>query len=551
MATRAVLQATVSLTVYTIAVWILLSQQSARDVLVTTINSTLERTHYASKLFPVETFEALAFLETPEKLSLTLEDFRRNHLVSTWSLSKVESTAEVSVLAQQNGQWIHFASTETGWSGKPWELGDFRTEITRGRIWGNFMLKDSEYLRQRVEEPQIRDFRALNPEWVHVHTNLGELLTPAFHASAAQRGYDFTNAHLVFIVKPQHTSPVFLEVLFFIGKYLVLCYVVMVPIMYLVARRLTKRTRQLHEVMSTMAEGDLQARANISGNDEIGQLADHLNGMVAALEDRQRLRAEVKLAGELQRGLLPTTPPCPSETGFEIAQLNRMSNRVGGDFFDYQCDGKTLTIVVGDISGHGLESGLMMAASRTALRLILRREPSPRELLRQLNVELKQDLSSGHFLTLAVMQIDLGTGNFWHISAGHEPTLWRRANGEITLLLATTTPLGLFKELPKLREPVRGNIAPGEMFLLSTDGLRESFNPAEEQLGLNRIKARLSECTSAQALVEDLVNTAETHREGIPMEDDLTLVALRRPTPEELLREAAEQAAIALTRAGA
>lgn len=526
------IQATVTLTMYTVVAWLVLTQQATSDILVATINNALERTTYTSRIFPVKDFEARVFDLTPEQRTQFLDEFRKSAFNSAWNDVDPQDQ-DVSVVIKQNGEWMHFMSSVPEWSGKPWQLDAFKEVVTKGRVWGNFMLTEEEYIRQRVDQKQVVEFRKNIPELVHVHVNLTEMLDPEFIEQAHQKGVDFSNAHLVFIVKPISSSPFFLELLVFIGRYLLFTFLLMLPFIFFVANRVTKRARTLRSVLSDIAQGDLSARANIAGHDEMGQLADHINGMVVALEDRERLRSAVRLAGQLQRGLLPQAPPCNTKMGLEIAQSNKMSNRVGGDFFDYLCDGKVLIVIVGDISGHGLESGLMMAASRTALRIILRLEESPLTMLQRVNAQLREDLSQGHFLTLAVLRMNLETGEYWHVSAGHEPTLLKKTDGTIDQMKSTTVPLAMFRELRKMKEPIRGTLQPGEMLLLSTDGLRECFNNEGRQFGQPEILRILQNATSATELIDQLLKGVEEHRNGHPVEDDITLVAIRRPVQGE------------------
>jgi len=526
VALRAVIQATVTFSIYSIIIWVLLSRQSASEQIMNSVNFAVDRVKLASLSFEASEIEELPFSPSARAQSTILEDFRNIYLDS--DLTPRFDEVKLSLIVQRDDEWVHYLSTDDSWVNQPWQFGEFREELEPGRIYGNGM-NDEDYENQLISIESIERANGDDSlEYLYLQYQIGDQFSEFFLRNSATRNFDFTDARLVFLVSPEQGNPVLLEQAWFIGRYLLLSFLMILPFILIISYQFTGRARSLRETIRRIAMGDYSARSDLPGKDEIGQLSDHINGLAIALEEREKLQSAVDLASQLQSDLLPPKPPCPEELGYEIAQANRMSNQVGGDFFDYKCDSKTLYVVVGDISGHGLESGLMMSASRTAIRVYLDMNLEPKELAERLNHQLYEDLIQGHFLTVAIMHLELETGEWWHLSCGHEPTMVMEGNS-VRQLGTTCPPLGMFPKINVKKEVERGVLKSGEIMLMTTDGLRECADAQDIQLGQAFMREELASNKDPYKLVDNLIAHAKRHRSPLPLEDDITIVTIKRP----------------------
>lgn len=449
-------------------------------------------------------FEPMARQDNPEMLRL---------LQAVWpdADSLPPGRAVMALYARFEGEWRAFAASDpqrvdTGWPQGAMpaieRIGAQRAEM---------------FARRRNGSP---------PEFVFAQFPVARLFTPEFKAEARRQGWDFSDVRLSAEYRPDPASGRFpITALYWLAVRMTAVLVVLAPFFLLFGLLITGRVRHLRDVLVRIATGDYTARAKVWGADEIGQLADHCNLMAEGLQERARLRSEINVAAQVQNSLLPAAPPILP--GIEIAATNLMSNRVGGDYYDFIRRGKHLWIVSGDISGHGLESGLLMAAARATVRLFVDEGADPVELLQKLNRRLNLDLSGGNFMTLAILVLDTETWRASYLSAGHEPALHGR--GPVVRRLETTAPpLGLFPELA-LRRPVEEfRLEPGDRLLMPTDGLRECLDPDDRIMGHEPIVRVLRRPDlAAQDVVSELLGVANNHRRGRPWEDDLTLISLR------------------------
>src|SRR5581483_6446967 len=134
--------------------------------------------------------------------------------------------------------------------------------------------------------------------------------------------------------------------------------------------------------------------------------------------EAERLRAEMRIARQIQQKLFPVAPlPLP---GFDISGASHPAEATGGDYFDYipLRDGG-LGVVIGDVSGHGYGPALLMAQLRAYLRAFLMTHTDIAEVVGRVNAALASDDLEDHFATLLLGRLDPRTRAFTHVSAGH------------------------------------------------------------------------------------------------------------------------------------
>ncbi|MDJ0889157.1 MAG: SpoIIE family protein phosphatase, partial [Desulfobacterales bacterium] len=193
--------------------------------------------------------------------------------------------------------------------------------------------------------------------------------------------------------------------------------------------------------------GDGPVRVVVS-HEEITALKKAERALRLREQERDRLRHAMRLAMEVQQTLLPRATP--SVPGIDLAGRSIYCDETGGDYYDYLLFGpapsKTLGIFIGDVSGHGISSALLMAAARASLRQRASTPGRLADIIGDVNRQITRDLiASGQFITLLGMQLTPQSGRLVWVRAGHEPALLYRAREDRfeSLVGEGAAPLGL------------------------------------------------------------------------------------------------------------
>lgn len=250
--------------------------------------------------------------------------------------------------------------------------------------------------------------------------------------------------------------------------------------------------------------------------------------LVARDRERQRMERDMELARQIQLGLLPERPP--EHPGWRIAAFAQSCDETGGDYYDFMpVAGGGLDAVVGDVSGHGIPSALLMSTARAFLRALHERGLPPGETVTALNRLLEQDLADDSFMTLVLARL-ADDGAMQYVAAGHEPPLVWRRDGSFDALDSSGLPVGMIDDSVYEEATVKP-LAAGELIVLCTDGISEAQRPPGHlQFGQERLRALVAEHAGqgAQAVCDALVSAVSEHLDGHPPHDDITLVVIER-----------------------
>ena len=305
----------------------------------------------------------------------------------------------------------------------------------------------------------------------------------------------------------------------------------------LASRSLTHHVRALAGVAERISSGDLDARAEVASQDEIGALATAFNEMIPKLEDQVKLRDSLRLAMDVQQQLLPKEPP--RLEGLDIAGVSVYCDETGGDYYDFfvieRATPKRLIAIVGDITGHGVPSALLMATARALIRSHLSQAGALADQLMKVNRDLDRDAADDRFMTLCVLEIESlpngAPGGLRWVNAGHdEPFLYDPNTNTVTRLQGTSgIPLAIdadwsYETLQ--HEP----LSAGQVIVIGTDGIWEARNPAGEMFGHERFAevVRNAAGGTAQEICDAIIAEVIGFREVQPQEDDVTMVVIKR-----------------------
>lgn len=270
--------------------------------------------------------------------------------------------------------------------------------------------------------------------------------------------------------------------------------------------------------------------------DDLALVQDLGRRLVLAMEHARLYGAERRVATTLQKSLLP--PDLPDIPGVTLAARYRAASaesEVGGDFYDLFAPADGIwTVVIGDISGKGVEAASLTALARYTVRAAARENARPQRVLRRLNEAVLGERPGGRFLTIAVARLTwtpTGALRLQVACGGHPPPLVLRAGGAVTPGAQPGTLIG-FLEQPELPEQTT-DLAPGDAVIFFTDGLTDVRGP-EGTFGEDRLRELLAGYAGldADAIATSLEREVLAFQAGEPS-DDLAIVVLkvlRQPT---------------------
>src|ERR671924_547620 len=251
-------------------------------------------------------------------------------------------------------------------------------------------------------------------------------------------------------------------------------------------------------------------------------------GQAALAIDNARLYQQQKdFADTMQRSLLPRV--APDLEGLELGAVYESSARVdvGGDVYDYLRlpDGR-LAVVLGDVTGHGIEATADMAMANFVFRSLAREHPEPADFLASANDVVVGEIAPGKFITMAYLVVDAAVGEVACACAGHPPPRIVGADGRVAPLAATGLALGI--EGAQSYREAHAPLAPEESVVVFTDGVVEARR-GSELFGLERLDEVLVRGggLSAEELAAAVVESCRSFVGG-GLGDDCAVVVIRR-----------------------
>jgi serine phosphatase RsbU (regulator of sigma subunit) len=316
-----------------------------------------------------------------------------------------------------------------------------------------------------------------------------------------------------------------------VGGLLLLVYLAALTIAFVLAGSIARNVNKLTRATRAVAQGDFSVRIQSKSRDQLGDLARSFDGMAASIQRllaetaaKQRLESEIAVARTIQRKLLPA--PEASLGGLDVHVHFEPADEIGGDYYDYipAPDGRTV-VALGDVSGHGLPTGLLVAMVKAALATLVETGHGGAELFARLNDLIYRSTEPRHYMTLAMLAYDSTRRRGLLTNAGQLPP-YRVASGGVEALSLPALPLGLFpgRSFPEKEFPFEA----GDLLVFYTDGFIEALDGGEEPFGFERFEAVLREhaAQGAAALRAALLAAVAAHTGGRPPEDDRTLMIL-------------------------
>ena len=259
---------------------------------------------------------------------------------------------------------------------------------------------------------------------------------------------------------------------------------------------------------------------------------DRLKAVASDIKEQETVKRSLTVARKRQEYMLPQDPEVP---GYEFAMLYSPAEHVSGDFCDIiNIDEGKYGILVGDISGHGMEAGVVMGAARKALQIYGRSASSPDIALSWANDDLYRDLDRQTFMTVSYGVLDTARGVIQYVRAGHNHPLLIGPGGQWQEVKANGASIGVTtgEQFSRLLQVVNVPLQPGQSFLQFTDGVVEAHNRREEEYGIERFIKYIFRQQAAGLSLTDLISQLPqelANWSGVSeQEDDITVLAVKR-----------------------
>ena len=316
----------------------------------------------------------------------------------------------------------------------------------------------------------------------------------------------------------------------------------------LVSINLSRPFASIIRTLNRIREGHFDDRVRVTSNDEIGYTGDVINQMTEGLKEREQMRMSMMLAREVQQNLLPHK--AARLEGLDMAGTSIYCDETGGDYYDYiryasgASDGMPLAVAVGDVSGHGVPSALLMTTVRALLRQRLSLPGDLAVVFKDINRQLAQDVGdSGRFVTLIALAVNPGAGSVVWVRAGHDPAiLYDPVAKRFTHLAGPGLALGVDGAFDYVLQR-RDHLTPGSIILIGTDGLWEACNAQGDMFGKERVREVLRRHVGEPAAVirDGLVAALGNFRGRADLEDDVTLVVIKFEPAQATHRDAMDR----------
>ncbi len=241
--------------------------------------------------------------------------------------------------------------------------------------------------------------------------------------------------------------------------------------------------------------------------------------------EKERISSDLRIASRIQQSMLPHSSLHMDD--LDISGSLVPAREVGGDLYDYFVRDEKLFFCIGDVSGKGVPTAILMASTRSLIRAFSVRENNPAHIMRSVNEAACQGNDDNMFVTLFIGVLDLPTGRLRYCNAGHDAPIVM-IDGEWTMLAANPhLPIGLFDDMKYgLQETI---LPPNSALFLYTDGLTEAINKERKMFGIDRVKEvlRASAATEPKPLLDAISASVHQFVGNAEQSDDLTMLAIR------------------------
>ena len=247
--------------------------------------------------------------------------------------------------------------------------------------------------------------------------------------------------------------------------------------------------------------------------------------------EKNRIDGELRVASEIQQSMLPKEEV--SGEWLEVRGSLKPAREVGGDLYDYFIRDEKLFFCIGDVSGKGAPSAMVMGVIHSLFRAFSAHENNPARIMQAINESACQGNDTNIFVTMFIGVLDLPTGHLRYCNAGHDAPMIIRGEGQevigeriVQIPVQSHLPIGVFDDVKY--EIQEMNVEPDSSIFLYTDGLTEAMNKEHKLFGMNRVEAVLGTCVGMQTkdILQTITQAVLQFVDDAEQSDDLTMLAI-------------------------
>jgi len=296
---------------------------------------------------------------------------------------------------------------------------------------------------------------------------------------------------------------------------------------------ISRAVNRIEKGTKAVERGDFSYRISMKPRNQLGEMAQSFDRMTESIAtlltnvaEKERLQSEIEIAASIQRNLLPKEGP--HFRGVSFSAHFEPTASIGGDYYDvFNIDKSRLAVAIGDVSGHGLSTGLVMAMVKAAITTLVEEGTEETSLFHRLNELVYRSTERRAFMTLAFTIFDLEHGTIRHTNAGHlYPYLLRTGSAPISIEVPSL-PLGVRSEITTHTEELA--LEEGDAVVYLSDGIVEAQNEHGDPFGFDSLEALLATTPdrSPSAIRDAILAAVARHSGTRPADDDRTVMVLR------------------------
>jgi serine phosphatase RsbU (regulator of sigma subunit) len=296
---------------------------------------------------------------------------------------------------------------------------------------------------------------------------------------------------------------------------------------------ITRAVNRIEKGTKAVERGDFTYRIAMKPHNQLGEMANSFDRMTESIAtllvnvaENERLQSEIEIAASIQRNLLPKEGP--QFRGVSFSAHFEPTASIGGDYYDvFNIDKTRLAVAIGDVSGHGLSTGLVMAMVKAAITTLVEEGAEETALFHRLNDLVFRSTERRAFMTLAFTIFDLEKGTIRHTNAGHLYPYLLREGQKPRGIEVPSLPLGVRSTISTHTAEV--DLQEGDAIVYLSDGIVEAQDENGEPFGFDQLEALLSQSTerSPSTIRDQILEAVARHCGTRPADDDRTVMILR------------------------
>ncbi|MBS5079384.1 MAG: SpoIIE family protein phosphatase [Clostridiales bacterium] len=324
---------------------------------------------------------------------------------------------------------------------------------------------------------------------------------------------------------------------------IVLVMIVLLAIFFLstsVSKKITDPIVRVTQAVQGVGDGNLEYNLEIHTGDETEELSnafqemtsklkEYIKNLTAVTAEKERIGAELNVATQIQASMLPCIfPAFPEHKEFNVYATMQPAKEVGGDFYDFfLTDDNHLAVVMADVSGKGVPAALFMVIAKTLIKNHTQSGEAPSDVFTNVNKQLCENNQAGMFVTAWMGILEIDSGLFTYVNAGHNPPLLKRkGEGFVYLKSRAGFVLAGMEGIRYRQNQIQLN--QGDLLYLYTDGVTEATDIYNELYGEERLQQILDHNAGLplEEILKNIKQSIDFFVKGAPQFDDITMLAL-------------------------